>query len=687
MSPVPEKFVNSILEKIEIQISIQEFKKIVADISNNINSIKTRAEFIYHLTSNNFTKFHSINYPLLKNNNNIIIPEDVTAFTPSSSNIIATPDFVSIDIIEKDLYNALISLFKESFNAGEPEARELQRIIKTIVNVQPYDITNITKQIISGTKDELNNLRSYSSKDVIIEMVSVLYKNKLNNPDQQSLKEKIPLLNKLEEVINNDDLVIGEDYHSGQFTSDIFEGIYSNENYLAAPNIWILDNDEAAESFFIWLGVNKSLKFTQEKDIIPTDSYQQYVFKHTRKPDKFNRPSFTGASIKNVEVLKKLEPVQLILLIEKERLLKTQLSVDQKDVFKYKYGSGYPKQIDNVRSFIEFQLIQNSSFNNYIVDDEIGLINFFKQIDYSDPLFVKYQIDAEDIKWTIRKLGAINSLNDISIDQFYILFDGHESHFLNGKGSQTFYKKFLDFCTRNKQIDLKKIKDNYSALKCFARKGGKGSEYELKPVSEVFYSDNNIVPQNILNEYWIINLPKRLGEQNVKKYFGVNLIQDELKNIEIKKLIESDFNAELNKYINRLKPYFLCYRLSSLQKKTLENEVASSVNNLEVKLVNSCFYTINNNEKVSLIDDSFIKIDNVFILKCKNVNSLDDLKNTPSFCDAIAEILCIQFKVKDHKNNFRAIFKDYIAETEHLIISDEFDEYLKSAKKNIRNFN
>jgi len=659
------------------EISVDDFKVILESISDAIDESKVRAEFIYHLTTSNFKKFHNHNYALLKNRFSITIPENITAFTPSTSQTIETPEFVSIDIIDKDLYDDLLFLFKEKFTIGEPDARELQRIIKIIVNIQPYDITNITKQIISGTKDKLKEL---NSPEIVKEMVFVLNYNRHINPNQHPPKETIPLINKNGVIVNNQDLFLDGDYYSGQLTADIFEGIYTNNEYLAEPKIWELDDDKNTEDFFIWLGVNRSIKFIEEKETTPSAGYQQYVFKHTRIPDNFNRPTFSGFKIENVDVLKLLSAEKLLLLIENERFLKSQLTVDHVDVFKFKYGSGYPKEIENARSYIEYQLVQKSSFSNYLIDDELGVSSMFKQVDYNHPLFKKHGVNIDEIKWTLRKLGAINSLNDISLEQFYKLFEGHELLYENGFGSQSLYKKFLEYCTKSKEITENDNHHNFDKLHCYARKGGKGNEFELKSVSEIFYSDNSIVPQNVLNDYWIINLPKRLGEQNVKKYFGVNLIQDELKKIKIYDDKESKLNKGLADCLNKLKPYFLCYRLSSLKKK-IENEVVNSIKNLNIKLVNSCTYEINNSNKNYLYENSFLAINSIYYLKNEEASTIEDLKNESNFCDAIAEILSIQFKVKEHKNSFRAIFKDSISETEHLIKSDDLSEYLLLAKK------
>ena len=56
-------------------------------------------------------------------------------------------------------------------NIYSDTGRELQRIIKVIVNLQPYDISNITKQIITGTRDKLKEVQPSEISTIIKDMV------------------------------------------------------------------------------------------------------------------------------------------------------------------------------------------------------------------------------------------------------------------------------------------------------------------------------------------------------------------------------------------------------------------------------------------------------------------------------------------------------------------------------------
>ncbi|MEO8255690.1 MAG: hypothetical protein ABI554_15020, partial [Flavobacterium sp.] len=61
--------------------------------------------------------------------------------------------------------------------------------------------------------------------------------------------------------------------------------------------------------------------------------------------------------------------------------------------------------------------------------------------------------------------------------------------------------------------------------------------------------------------------------------------------------------------------------------------------------------------------------------------TLDGLKRLSLFCDLIAEIICVVFKVADLKNTYRRIFKDGVKETLHILKSDEKEYLLEEAKK------
>src|SRR5690606_16750793 len=207
---------------------------------------------------------------------------------------------------------------------------------------------------------------------------------------------------------------------------------------------------------------------------------------------------------------------------------------------------------------------------------------------------------------------------------------------------------------------------DFSGIAYYSRRGGLGKSYELRPLNEVYYSDNKLLPQQILNRYWFINLPKRIGENRVAKFFGIKLIKDVISNIQFQVLERHSFEKDLADYVNKLKPYMLCYRLEALTKEGDKKDAANSLKQMQISLVKKASYTIEG-ETFAFEDYDFVPKDNVVVLQYSRDVTLETLQKDPHFCDMIAEIICVTFKVSDQNKTFRRIFKDGVKETLHIL--------------------
>ena len=687
-------FDDQVLQNIEAytwnNYSPEQLFEIFREVSPFISSTEERSKLIRLLTHVSFIDLQEsgVLLPLLLDKDEKVVSAERQVFTirQKDTSTYRIPDFVKLSFISQVFFDALVRELAEGIERirikEEDRSRPLKRLIDKVVNIGSNDIIDVIRYIVSDTKRQIEH-GAELREDLIYKLNQSLFTIFKVNPDRKgTLPFKIPTLNRELEIRDCDSLFLGTEYPSGKLTAFIFEGIYTENDYVAGNDFWDLkaESEEELEQFFLWLGVNKHIKLKKDEDVSNADpAYIDYVFSKVRKPDKHTHWYFKGTKIVDEVVINQLSAEKLILLIEKERQIKSQLNFENEDYFSVKHGSGYPKPIALKSSYIEFQLVRNTSFSNYLIEEEIGVSQFYQQIDYYAAIFSDHDVSSLQIKFILKQLGAVESLQDISLEQFYALFENQEDNFPNGKGSQRFYKRFFEYCTtKDKEISSTDYKPDF---KYFARKGGKGPELQLIPIDQVYYSDNAIAPQIVLDNYWILNLPKRIGEQKVKKYFGVKLIQEELKRINIRSEKISFLDHELNTYLKKLKPYILCYRLFTLTQQSIEKEETSKLKNLSIKLMASCRYSFNNTDTLELEENTFITVGSTFYLKSSTTGGIKQLQKTPLFCDAIAEILCIQFKVKEHKNNFRAIFKDSIAETEHLIHADELSSYLQQARE------
>ncbi|MBK7039968.1 MAG: hypothetical protein IPH46_05730 [Bacteroidetes bacterium] len=140
-------------------------------------------------------------------------------------------------------------------------------------------------------------------------------------------------------------------------------------------------------------------------------------------------------------------------------------------------------------------------------------------------------------------------------------------------------------------------------------------------------------------------------------------------------------NEEFNRWFAMIKPYLLTYRLDSINTIELINSSVNAIKSCSIKIVTSLSYTVNGSESKLLMPNEFINSDkNSFFIGADTILNLEQLKDTPAFCEAFSEILCVLFEVNENKDDFRAIFKDkeYLKDTKYLIetkmLTDEYEK-------------
>jgi hypothetical protein len=288
--------------------------------------------------------------------------------------------------------------------------------------------------------------------------------------------------------------------------------------------------------------------------------------------------------------------------------------------------------------------------------------------------------ETESLKLTLKRLGVSETLEDITEERLKSVFGNQEDAFPEGKRSQNFYKKCLEFYLKNSE----KVGINFCDT-FYGRKGIGTDNLELKSKNELYYSDNYLLPRKILSNFYFINLPKRVGEENVKNIFGIKLIKDELNALEIIEQKSHHLSIDFNKYFQSLKPFILAYRIELMKEKASKQAEAKALKKLAIVLVTELSVKFNN-DKITLEENEFIPIGETFYIKTGFKNNISELLRTFEFCDAIAEVVCIAFKVSSLKNTFRRIIKDGAAETLHILKTDE-KEFLHTDSKELLGIN
>lgn len=677
--------------------SFEEFNKIVEQINPLLN-IKQRAELIAIITRNNNDSFSSIHknvnpLPLLVDSTEKIVSSEVQVFTKESGEAdFELPDYIGdVAFISSALYRQLsleltdeIALRRLDNESGD--SRALKRLLSPVVNIGSNDIIDVIQHLVRQTNERIKNAEQPFG--IVKKMVAALfsiYKTNKNRRGNLNSVANIPLISRSENLLSSASLYFGAEFQVGQISELIFKDFRTDDNYLIGNNFWQLEaDDESLINFFQWLNVNTLSRYTRIQKTMnrwESDPYTVFVLKSL--PDQ-RTDVYKSYDIEKLEGLEDflLHPEftieKLIAWIAKDDKFQEKLKINNSDLFTVEFSRDI-KTVSEKLSFIAFLIHQSGITDNVVLSPPFDDVKSLSFLDAEHKLFKELEVPEYKIKEVADLLGIRQSFNSISPDLVYELLQKHTLSEVSN--SQQFYKLVYEYFRSNEKTQLISYTPNFAEIYYFCRKGGLGRELDICPVTDVYYSDNKLLPQKILNQYSFINLPKRIGENRVKKFFGVKLIKDIISDVVINVERPNRLEGELNTYINQLKPFFLAYRLEALQKIEEKEEAARSIKSFRIKLVREASFKMKSGEFISFENhDSITKGDEFFI--CSNIEvELSHLRSSSEFCDIIAEALCIVFKVNEYKNVFRRIFRDGNIESLHLIKIDEKEEYLKQAKK------
>ncbi len=639
-----------------------------------------------------FNNFHESKtlLPLLINSEGQVVSEKIKVFTKNTDGEqLVFPDYINdIEFISTELYLKLRTDFKEDIQNRKLEkesgdARAVKRFLDPVVNIGLDDITGVIEHIITETKKKTSTDKDVETVKKMVQSLFSIFKTNEDRRGNLSTIEKIPLLARDGSIVHSEDLYFGKEYRCGIDTEMIFEGVFENCQYLSSSDVFGLDDSQdTIASFFTWLNVNRITKYqtiSRSFERYDGDNFVNHVLLLQENYDNNVHKNYEVTSIVGfTEILKNpsFSIEKLIAWIVKDDKFMQALHADN-EMFYIEYNRNRT-YISNKPSYLQYQIQKSGLINNVIAGTQLQGFENIRSIDVNDDLFQKLGLQDFEIQKAIHLLGIKSSINEIEPDKIYALLKSNS--LTNVGNSQSFYKLLYEYFKANEDTQLKEYPLNFEEITYYARKGGFGKNYDLKPLDEVYYSDNKLLPQQLLNRYWFINLPKRIGENRVAKFFGVKLIKDMISNIQFEIQEKHLFEKHLTDYMNKLKPFLLTYRLDMLTKESDKKDAANILKQMQIRLVKKAKYIVDG-ETFHFEDYDFIPKDNIVVLQYSKDVTLEILQKDAHFCDMIAEILSVIFKVADQNKTFRRIFKYGVKETLHILKSDEKEDILVEAQR------
>jgi len=679
-----------------------EWLELIGNINDKIRFIEDRVELITILLSNEFTDIHNkITLPLLLDQNGKVVTVETQVFTLKVGSIdeYQLPSFVEISFIHRDLYDALTDILSDKIEAiriaNEDKSRPLKRLLSPILNIGSNDITDVVRNMTSAINSLLPG-QNLDLKGFIIPFVRSLFEIFKRNPDRKGiLDEGIPiqLINRKGELIRSRDLFLGNEFPTGVITELLFDGIYDDTNYIKGNDFWELPTESSKENqienFFFWLGVNKYSRIKNIKKELRNweeDEYTKFIFSKVDRPKFKIYKNYDVSSLFHLEEIinsKSFSLEKLVAWIVIDNFIFSQLNDDfNQDTFSYEYNRNYIS-VNIKPSYIKYQLLKDSLFDNIVLDFEFAGQLGLKSFDVDNELFKKLNLDKAKTDHVLRVLGVKMSFNDLEADIVYaILKKCWENNFSESHARKLYMLAFINL----QQSTLKDFGTQNREYKLLASHNG---NKDYRSLEEVYYSDNSTLPSKIVEQFWIFDFPKRRGERQISQYFGVKTFKD----VSIKIYPQTAKNQharydEFNTWVEKIKPFILTYRLYSFKKdrsspgsKISSKSIVSNLKKLSIKLVSSLSYSVNDGEIENLLPCEFLNENSYSFYLCADPTyNLEKLKDTPVFCEAFSEILSVLFEVNENRDDYRAIFKDKpeLRDTKYLIrvksLDDTFNE-------------
>lgn len=647
---------------------------ILGAVSKQVNSIPERALLIKLLTGASFIKIHSSKnkVPLLIDNAGVPISENNQAFMMNKKDIekYFIPDDVEISFMSDALYDELVKVFEEEIpskrNEKEHLSRPLKRLISEVVNIGSNDITDVIRHIVTTSGNKIKNAEDTvdGKLKIVTEMVKSLFSIYQVNPDRRnSINLDVPLLNKNLEISYSKNLFLGEGYDNGNATAIIFKDIFDDSNYVLGNDYWELEDNGISylDNFFLWLGVNRITKTKKTKVELHRNnenSFSEFVFNQIGWPENNSHKVYEITEILDFETIVKHPNFSIEVLVAwliSDSNLSRQLSFENEDSFKCLYHNKVTP-LNQKPSYIYYQVVGkylNDLNTKFIADLDFAKELGYNSINFEHQVFKQLGIDENEIIIILNQLKVSRLFNDLKVEEVYTILQELPAINPEEKYVRKIYTLAFNFFKTNKDYDyLNHIKD----YKLLAKKRNE-KKYVL--AEDIYYSDNSTLPSQIANDFWVFDFPKRLGESQISKFFGVKTFKEVDLAIYSDSITESNINTEFQKWFQKIKPYLLAYRLISI-KNSIEKTEADELKRVDIKLVSSLQYAIEDGESKELLYGEFLSTptNQGFYLCVEENTTLDLIKDTPKICEAFAEILCVLFKVNDYKDNYRTIFKD-----------------------------
>ncbi len=640
--------------------------------------------------------------------NNIPIESSSDIFLPPSGEDIDIPMNLKLKIINSQLYAELKKIFK----IDNAEVIENKLIL---FNVKVYRFSEIFRRIVSDFNKRTKNGYINNKNDIKI-FLSNLYELYISNRDKIDItipsNISIPILNQNNLETKVSKVYLGIDY--GNKLCEILFA-YDKNKLVADPKKLGLEDKEFVREFIEWLGV---AKYPRKKIVTVKDSSyskfvieqfpykEKFIYSYDKTIDSYNKLKKKGYYVPEVKA-EIIEDLDEILLNNSNENIIYWLAMDNRI---------HQKKESNQESYISINIFEKRYSSKISYDDmpsyllwKFSEINWLKTItkksvkpteccisktitpEFSpfieipmiknmDDLFVEEKISIEDINFYLNHIGVHKDISSFSTDTIYSMLLNLKDIDKDGKKAKLIYREIIEnieekLIDKKSQKYLEFIENGY--VFCIL-----GQKKLYEKVSNVYYVENKIFGEDVINKFKVIEIDRRKGQKKVKNIFGVEPLAS--LNFQLKSQPElHPLNEKFQKEIEELKPYIYTFRISKDSKEDELKWIQKSKIYICVTL--NTEYEYNSDfQEFNLKSYEFItKGNETYLLLDENLeySTFSDMQNDYKFSDAIAEIFSSILKVDAHRSSIRELFKENLINRNYILESELDDIGLKKLRK------
>jgi len=503
--------------------------------------------------------------------------------------------------------------------------------------------------------------------------------------------------------------VANEVYFPDHYDNSFMHSLLKNSKckFLVGKSVYGFDGtDKETIEYFKLLGVNKyprEIKVVLDSDTFSKffrsikgfDNVHSYLqTKHSSGSTSNEQTTHTISSVEHIEHILRQSFSQIISflhLLENDCKSIFDKLIDKtkgnKDEIKlhYLYSRSPYWQDETIVCNYLWWLMSNTKWVDYKIEktvsrtspnlcsfDNIDVHGFLEHPYWNIKEIQKEHKEITDlkIKTILEKLGATNDLGDLSIDGMYDLLNALPKIDTECIIARRVYDKIFDSI---KTDLLEYNKSNRSFITQGKVSAIRNKVKKYYPVSEVNYSDNKTLSDEILDDIVFFDLPYRKGAKKVGTIFGVSKLNSDKIKICDEQIKYHYLDGDFQKSIKHLKPYIVVKRKAVFSKgkddDLLRNSTVYLVDGITVEYQLSSTET----KKYRLSEYSFVWISKerkgYIVIPATIFESSEQLFRNTQFADALAELICLILTVYDGKESYRELIKD-IDNREYLLEKD-----------------